>query len=878
MVVNGCFLYGGMMSASFKRALKVAAVTVVLTAACTVGTPSQAATTPPPAISAVAPNFGSTAGGTLVTVTGRGFTPTTRAYFGWTPARSIRVLSATRLQLIAPAHSVGVVNVRVHNLGGYAAGSSADRFTYATPSKPTISAVAPTSGSTAGGTAVTVTGSGFTSTMTVYFGWTRARSVRVLSPTRLQVVTPPHAAGALHLRLHNASGYSTVGTTDHFTYVTPPWIEEPQPAVGSTLGGRTVTIFGTNLNQVTAVAFGGAAATNLIHQSDSQLTVTTPAHATGTVGLRATSPYGVTYDPQATFRYAPPSSLNWGAPESVDPPHGEISSISCATQTFCALVDYHGYAQTYDGANWGTRTPVNTPSALNAVSCATATFCVAVGGNVATAYDGTTWAAPAAVDAQTLDAVSCPTTTFCVAADRSGRVLTFDGSVWSAPTAVDNYGIQAVSCPTTTFCAADDGGRIMTFDGSAWSAPKVVYTSAPSGVIFGLSCASASFCAAVDYGGNAVTYNGTTWTDANPTSNPLIGVSCPTTSFCMATDAEGNAYTSNGTTWSAPTPVFSSGRDNVTLTCATASFCAVDDGLGNVSTYDGSTWSTPTPVDLTDSGQIMSVSCSTPSLCGAANSTGEVLTYNGVGWSQPDQIDPAGPTGLARPGLTTRPFAGISCSGSSFCAAIDVAGNAFTYDGTSWSKAGDPLPASSRSSISCASATFCMVVDSAGQAVSYNGSTWTAPTTIDSGQNMVGVSCPTTTWCMAIGPSGSVLTYTSGVWSAPRSVGDYMGLSAVSCASPSFCAATDGAEQALTFDGTSWSTPQVVFSAGPGASISCPTASFCAATSAQGEVSTLENGTWSAPASASVDPISCASSTSCVGVTWLPDGTIRNGS
>ena len=866
------------MSASFDRALKVAAVTVVLAVASMIGGPCRAATTPPPAISAVAPNFGSTAGGTAVTVTGIGFTTTTTVYFGWTPARSTKVLSPTRLQAVAPPHSAGVVDIRVHNLAGYSVGNSGDRFTYAAPSKPVISAVAPNSGSTAGGTAVTVTGIGFTTTTTVYFGWTPARSTKVLSPTRLQAVPPPHAAGTLDIRLHNLSGYSVGSAPDRFTYVTPAWVEAPQPAVGSTGGGRTVTIYGTNLDQVTAVSFGGAPATDLVHQSPYELTVTTPAHVAGSVDIRATSPDGVTYDPRATFRYAPPSSLTWGSPEAADPPHGGISSISCATPTSCALVDYHGYAQTYNGATWGAQTPVNTPSRLLAVSCATVNFCVAVGDKVASIYNGTTWATPVAVDAQTLDAVSCPTTTFCIAADQSGRVLTFDGSVWSAPTAVDNYGIHAVSCPTTTFCAAEDGSRIMTFNGSTWSAPHVVYTSAPSGAIFGLSCASASFCAAVDYGGNAAIYNGTTWTDANPTTIPLIGVSCPTTSFCMATDADGNAYTSNGTTWSAPATVFSSGRDNITLTCASASFCAVDDGLGNVSTYNGSTWSTPTPVDLTDSGQIMSVSCSTPSFCGAADSTGDVLTYNGVAWSQPEQIDPPGPKTTTRPNATMRPFASISCSGSSFCAAIDVAGNVFTYDGTIWSTVGNPLPTPSQSSISCASSTFCMVVDRAGQAVSYNGSTWSAPTTIDSGQNVVGVSCPTTTWCMAIGPIGSTLTYDSGVWSTPTNVGDYMGLSAVSCPTTSFCAATDGAEQALTFDGTSWSAPQVVFSTGPGASISCPTTSFCAATSSQGEVSTLETGTWTAPAAANVDPLSCASSTSCVGVTWLPDGTIRTGS
>jgi hypothetical protein len=67
-----------------------------------------------------------------------------------------------------------------------------------------------------------------------------------------------------------------------------------------------------------------------------------------------------------------------------------------------------------------------------------------------------------------------------------------------------------------------------------------------------ISCTSSHFCAAVDLSGNAVTYNGATWSSpsyvdpAVHASYGLTGVSCPLASFCAAVDWEGNALTATG--------------------------------------------------------------------------------------------------------------------------------------------------------------------------------------------------------------------------------------------------------------------------------------------------------------------------------------------
>jgi hypothetical protein len=62
---------------------------------------------------------------------------------------------------------------------------------------PTVSSVSPNSGSTAGGTAVTITGTNFAAGATVTFGGTAATNVVEVSSTTITATTPAHAAGAV---------------------------------------------------------------------------------------------------------------------------------------------------------------------------------------------------------------------------------------------------------------------------------------------------------------------------------------------------------------------------------------------------------------------------------------------------------------------------------------------------------------------------------------------------------------------------------------------------------------------------------------------------------------------------------------------------------
>jgi len=163
----------------------------------------------------------------------------------------------------------------------------------ASGSVPKVSAVAATSGSTAGGTRVTVTGSRFARGVVVYFGTARGSSVRLVSSSKLQVTTPAHAAGAVDVRVHTKAGTSARHVSDRFTYVSPPSVGSVSPHLGvGAAGGTRVTVTGHGFTGVTAVRFGTAAATAVKVLSSTTLQVTTPAHPSGTYDVQVVNRYG----------------------------------------------------------------------------------------------------------------------------------------------------------------------------------------------------------------------------------------------------------------------------------------------------------------------------------------------------------------------------------------------------------------------------------------------------------------------------------------------------------------------------------------------------------------------------------------------------------
>lgn len=84
-----------------------------------------------PAVTAVSPTSGPLAGGTIVIITGSGFTGATAVNFGSTPASSVTVNSDSQITATSPAATtVGPVDVTVTTPDGTTATSAADQYTY----------------------------------------------------------------------------------------------------------------------------------------------------------------------------------------------------------------------------------------------------------------------------------------------------------------------------------------------------------------------------------------------------------------------------------------------------------------------------------------------------------------------------------------------------------------------------------------------------------------------------------------------------------------------------------------------------------------------------------------------------------------------------
>ena len=95
-----------------------------------------------------------------------------------------------------------------------------------------------------------------------------------------------------------------------------PTVSSVSPSSGNVAGGTSVVIAGNNFAGATSVKFGGTAATNVVVNSNTQIHVTAPAHAAGTVSVTVTTSSG-TNAANSLFTYTAPP-----APAPAPPPSG----------------------------------------------------------------------------------------------------------------------------------------------------------------------------------------------------------------------------------------------------------------------------------------------------------------------------------------------------------------------------------------------------------------------------------------------------------------------------------------------------------------------------------------------------------------------------
>jgi hypothetical protein len=246
----------------------------------------------PVTVTGLSPSQGLEVGGNSVSITGTYFSTGATVMFGNSPATNVVVNSASSITATAPS-GIGTVNVTVTTSQGTSADNSADLYTYEPP--PTVSSVSPSSGPIAGGTSVTIGGTGFVSGMTVSFGGNPGTSVNVTSSTSLTVTSPAGSSmsgGTVDITVTTVNGTSpVVGGPDQFKYLSPVTVTGLSVHSGPPAGGTSVVITGTDFTGASAVKFGGDSATSFTVNSSTQITANSPAGG-GTVDVTVTnSPY-----------------------------------------------------------------------------------------------------------------------------------------------------------------------------------------------------------------------------------------------------------------------------------------------------------------------------------------------------------------------------------------------------------------------------------------------------------------------------------------------------------------------------------------------------------------------------------------------------------
>jgi RHS repeat-associated protein len=332
----------------------------------------------------------------------------------------------------------------------------------------------------------------------------------------------------------------------------------------------------------------------------------------------------------------------------------------------------------------------------------------------------------------------------------------------------------------------------------------------PQSLLYGVSCPTSTFCAAVGHFGVAAmaeVWNGGQWSvqvipsPSLPagTDNPeavATGVSCTSSTFCMAvgtlsvdyitppsSGSEGESVLFadqwNGHSWIGG--VLPAGDESGVngVSCSSASSCIAvgaygTDQSGGISpladSWDGATWSAQTPFNPSTGGEFQSVSCLSASICIAvgADYAGNTLAeeFNVSGWEDMNAVNPVsgGHNSLWS----------VSCTSQANCTAVGDADTgddqaiAEIWNGVNW-VASTPASVGGANSylqaVSCLTAKNCY----AGGWNSFGpdeyltmvqvrqGSTWaiqSAPNGASSEfDQLYGISCASATSCAVVGGS-----------------------------------------------------------------------------------------------------------------------------
>lgn len=222
----------------------------------------------------------------------------------------------------------------------------------ASEGRPVVTVVTPNTGSTGGGTVVTISGANFLAGATVRFGGTGATLATVDSSTSIRATTPPHPAGAVDVSVTNPGAdesNDTATLSGGFTYTAALAVTAITPSSGPTTGGTSVTITGTNFQAGATVSLDDIACVNVVVVSSTSITCTTPAHTAAIVDVTVVNPgssvpatlpdaFGYTTAPPPVVSVISPSSglTGGGTPVTITGANFQAGAIVSLGGVVCA--------------------------------------------------------------------------------------------------------------------------------------------------------------------------------------------------------------------------------------------------------------------------------------------------------------------------------------------------------------------------------------------------------------------------------------------------------------------------------------------------------------------------------------------------------------
>ncbi len=227
-----------------------------------------------------------------------------------------------------------------------------------------VTGISTSSGPAAGGTAVSIYGTGFVvGNSTVSFGTTTDTTASCSSSTICNATAPAAGAGLVDVTVTTPDGTSAHSPSDEFTYVDAPVVTSLNPATGSALGATAVVITGTDLDGATAVTVGGAAATGLHVVNDTTLDATTPAGTAGPADVVVTTPYGTSgVSGAGAFTYVGPVVTSLSPATGPADTAGTTVIITGTDLDPASVVDFGGLPATYT-VNSATQITATAPAA-----------------------------------------------------------------------------------------------------------------------------------------------------------------------------------------------------------------------------------------------------------------------------------------------------------------------------------------------------------------------------------------------------------------------------------------------------------------------------------------------------------------------------------